>query len=112
MTTKDSAEGLLREISEKVKHQGFCVRNYGARKNCDCGLGDILERITAFLSQSGEGWIKCSDRLPTKRDANEHGKVYVFVDGATAIDDWDWLHTPYAIKHDARWCRLPMPPEK
>lgn len=40
------------------------------------GLADRLNQIVSEQS----GWVKCSDRLPTKEDADEWGRVLFWSD--------------------------------
>lgn len=57
-------------------------------------------RIT-FMS---DGWIKTSERLPTKEDANKDGQILVFDSGNQATINFKSLHrSPY-------WRKLPPDP--
>lgn len=55
-------------------------------------------------------WVKTSDRLPTREDADEHGKVWALLCGKVVLEDWDsvfdllwWMPKPRATP--------PEPPE-
>ncbi len=61
------------------------------------------------------GWIKCSDRLPTKEDADKYGEVLIWI-GAEGEECWHkasyntmgFKSTPPTIKI---WQSLPEPPK-
>lgn len=51
-------------------------------------------------------WIPISERLPTREDADNRGKVlWVYPDGVVTVGDFD---SPYSNEHGDGW--MPLPP--
>lgn len=50
-------------------------------------------------------WIPISERLPTREDADNRGKVlWVYPDGVVTVGDFD---SPYSNEHGDGWMPLP-----
>lgn len=72
------------------------------------------DRITAHLSQTGDGWIKCSERLPEIDEvvlwySSEVGRIV----GLFEMDkdmDWQWVKDSYKEYTPTHWRPLPLPP--
>lgn len=58
MTTKDSAEGLLQDAMDQMRHDQDCTFRRTGLLICSCYHQSLIDRIQAFLSQSGEGDAK------------------------------------------------------
>jgi len=51
-------------------------------------------------------WIPISERLPTREDADNRGKVlWAYPDGVVTVGDFD---SPYSNEHGDGW--MPLPP--
>jgi hypothetical protein len=48
-------------------------KNYGSL----CRIGHVLGQITTPTTPQADGWVRCEDRLPTYRDSDEYGDVWV-----------------------------------
>lgn len=114
MTDKDALLRAVAEFEEFINEppayeNRLTVRDY--RHSIYARWADLRARITAALAEKDDGWVKCSERLPKKSDADERGHVWGYVNGTAGLHDWEWFHTPYAIKHNCMWRPLPPLPK-
>lgn len=108
---KDALVALLRESVKRFRCT--CNPHDDLAYSCaSCKLeAKVDAAVTAALAEKDDGWVKCSERLPKKSDADERGHVWGYVNGTAGLHDWEWFHTPYAIKHNCMWRPLPPLPK-
>lgn len=66
-------------------------------------------RITAALAEKDDGWIKCSERLPTEKDATNKSQVLaMWTDESVMAIRWNRIPEYAGITH---WRPLPPLPK-
>lgn len=53
------------------------------------GFADCYAALLAAVPSSE--WVKTSDRLPTREDADEQGKVWALLCGKVVLEDWNFI---------------------
>lgn len=79
-------------------------------------LDNALRAMQEYATQEKQGWVKTSDRLPEKPDADENGKVLLYrlttdnqTSSAKSIHDWNMVR--HCDADTTFWMPLPQKPE-
>ena len=73
-----------------------------------CGnVEDAYRHAENAWNRRADRWVKCSARMPTKKDGDTFGRVVAA--GPTGTWALEWWAVPESIA--TRWCKLPEPPE-
>jgi hypothetical protein len=123
---KDNTTQQQPEVSEdwKNKFREFCASHEG-NKSGDLRVMHVeavinwIERNQLFEPQpvqgESEGWVRVGERLPTKEDADENGKVLLYRnmnDSQKSLSKS--IHDYFMVKNcdkDSFWRPLPSPPK-
>ena len=88
-----------------ISGQGWHVKCPGCRVST--GWRKTKAEAIADWNRRADGWVKCSERMPTKKDGDTFGRVVAA--GPTGTWALEWWAIPESIA--TRWCKLPEAPE-
>jgi hypothetical protein len=84
--------------------------------NAEMSLLVKAQRAAFIAGYEADKWIRVSEQLPTKKDADENGKVLVWREmnpdqKAMEKSIMDWSMVKYCDKEATHWQPLPQPPK-